>query len=186
MVEFLIFENREFNQTLVTMKTRVLLSTLILVLTVNLYSQEDPSKYKFYKTYIFLKDSSPKLYGTLYSVNESSVYLSNSLSKGDYWFGNYNTSQILITDIDKIKIRRLGSIGKGVLFGVLAGFTAGYIMGRTMYDENSGGLLGMLLTIPGAAIGGFIGSITIQIPINGDIPTYQKNMEKLKKYSINK
>jgi hypothetical protein len=122
-----------------------------------------------------LKNGETWNYGFLSVIDDSSVQLStkrvafSNLSLGNPYFKKYNYA-----DIDKMKIRKHGSIGRGIVFGALIGVGVGAIVGLATYKKPApsngwftsidfgpgvsalgGAIFGIL---PGTIIGGIIGS----------------------------
>jgi len=115
-----------------------------------------------------------------------------------YLADRFETIKLHINDIETVKIRRKGRIGRGVLFGALGGFALGGIIGLASGDDDpnncffclSAGdkalLAGIPLSIVGAGLGALIGSLKVKIPINGNISNFNRNKSKLRKYTFKK
>ena len=86
----------------------------------------------------------------------------------------------------------------GIILGSLTGFAIGWIGGYTQGDDKpevgkidifrftkteKSTFFGVVGIIPGAIIGGLIGSAKIKIPINGDKSKYRAAQDKLKSIS---
>ncbi len=200
------------------MKTKSIITILLILISIQVYSQDNNQKIKFYNAWIELKNPDRKATGTLFQLKDSSIVISSSVRLDDYRFKNYTTYEFEISDISKIKVRRKSRIIKGALIGWATGFVAGGIYGYLQGDDptyevnedpNTVGeailslvaLSGnatarsagqkaignaLLFSIPGAVLGAVLGSMKVKIPIKSDIPTYQQNKDRLKKYTINK
>ncbi len=139
-------------------------------------------KSRKYKTWVTRIDNSSSIKGYMSEVGDSSIIISN--------LKNIEKQRIYFNDIKIIKFRRKGEIGRGVLFGALTGFAVGGLIGLASGDDKGylinftagekGLLAGTLLTIPGAIIGGLLGSIKIKIPINGNTHNQKAKLLKYK------
>ncbi len=132
-----------------------------------------------------LKNGETWNYGYLSGINDSSVQLStkrvafSNLSLGNPSYKTYNYG-----DIEKMKIRKYGSLGRGIGYGALIGAGFGAIVGLVTYQKPApgngwfssldfgpgfnalgGAILGIL---PGLIIGGIIGSKTMKFNIHGN------------------
>ena len=176
-------------------------SALIVLCCLNsLNAQDTVPKIKIYRTWVYLKSEPFITEGVLYQVNDSSVSVSNSLVKKDYSRGSFKVENLHINDIETINIRKKNSVGKGVGFGAMAGFTTGAIIGWASGDDppcsemaclrytagQKAVISGIAIAFLGAGIGALIGSASIKIPINGSFSKYNRNKNKLRKYSIKK
>lgn len=129
--------------------------------------------------------------GFLYQLKDSSVLLSN--------VSNFNNrkmqlQEFQIAEIGLIKVRKRDKMLKGAALGALAGLGFGIVTGLMEGDdpqshwirfdaEDKALILGALFMPAGAVIGAMIGNITTKIPINGSFDTYQKQKQKLLRYS---
>ena len=75
---------------------------------------------KSFKTWITLNKPSLKIKGLLYKVNDSSLtFIPDNLITYEYDYNEGDFSHLKIEEIATVKIRRKGSIGKGILIGAL-------------------------------------------------------------------
>ena len=115
-------------------------------------------------------------------------------------------------EIQQLRLRRKGRVGRGILLGAAAGVITGVIIGLASgddpdceYDPNSlflpvhfvgafceatsmtagqkAILAGTGLGLAGGLVGGIIGSIKIKIPINGSQNIFEANRPRLKGYA---
>ena len=164
-------------------------------------AQDTVQKNKIYRTWITLNSEPFKTNGVLYEIKDSSILVSSSLVIRDYSTDRFETYKLHINDIDTVKIRRKNSIGSGVLIGAITGFAVGGLMGLRSDDPpcpegswfclrftpgTKALLAGIPLSIGGAGVGAIIGSVKVNIPISGSIDNYNKNKNKLMKYSLKK
>ncbi len=135
-----------------------------------------------YKTWVTSIDNSPNIKGYLSEVGDSLIIISDGL--------NYERQTIDINNIKKIKFRKKGSVGRGMLIGALMGVFTGGISGYADGDDKKGFfrsredkalMSGVALMVPGAIIGGIIGSVKIKIPFNGNA---MKQRDELLKYKL--
>lgn len=164
------------------------------------YISEFGRKARTYISWISLNNISQKKRGCLYQVNDSSLALIPGTILKQGYYEDWEYELYKGDQINKIKIRRKGSILKGALFGALAGLTAGAILGIVEGDDEPSStwdiinytagqkaiMYGAFFIIPGAAIGAALGSIKINIPINSSMETYHQKRKKLRKYSVKK
>lgn len=170
------------------MKTLKLIALVVMILNMNfIYTQEKVQKVKNYKTWITLNDES-EIHGILYQLKDSSIVVTNTKTDG--------TQEIDIKDIQKIKIRRKNSIGRGAVIGGVSGLVVGGIVGYMNGDDPDGISLfkmsaegkavssGILFMPLGAGTGILIGTIKKKFDINGNVSNYNKNIQQLRKYVI--
>jgi hypothetical protein len=106
------------------------------------------------------------------------------------------------SDIELVRIRRKGSVGRGALIGLGAGAATGALAGFASGDDppstgffslqftagEKAGALAILFGLPGAALGAILGTTSLKFPVNGTkeglIKMRQAMQEKLKAYSV--
>ena len=154
------------------------------------------------KSEITLYSGPDKMIGALFLLKDSSILVSNSLVKEDYYNGNYEVAELYIDDINMISYRRDGA-GGALLGGVIGlgvgALTAWIVEGSASEPEPSNPFSGMMdngldmsayaLLIPvgvsiGALTGGLIGSIKIKIPLNGSMENYNLKKKKLGRHTV--
>ena len=182
---------------------KVTVIALIVLCSLNsLYAQDTIQKIKIHRTWISLKSEPFKIKGVLYEIKDSSILVSRSVVIQDYSTDRFEIAKLNIKNIETIKTRRKNSIGNGVLIGVVSGFVVGGLMGLIDGDDppctpgswfcwritagQKALMMGVPLAVCGAGIGALIGSVKVVIPINGSISNYNRNKNKLRKYSIKK
>jgi hypothetical protein len=118
---------------------------------------------------------SGRVQGYLQNLTDSTITISDFPVK---YMGNSQGKTIPYADIKDFKYHRQGSIGRGILYGVIGGAILGGIVGAASYSkcENcffdfgiglnivAGSILGI---IPGAGIGLLLGSKNQKVFING-------------------
>jgi hypothetical protein len=162
--------------------------------SIKLWLSSDTARKFIYKTWISLINRQNTIKGVLYEVNDSSVFVSNSLLKKDYSIGKYNVTKISFSNIDLVKTRMKNSVRRGALIGFVTGFAVGGLIGLISGDDSPGILsfsakekallYGIPLAVGGTGVGELIGSIKIKIPINGSMDKFNRNKSRLKKYTI--
>ncbi len=155
--------------------------------------QDLMSGYKFekkrsYKTWITLTPDQLKLKGFLYEKNDSSIIVwdgfkdfkeidSAQITYAELMNRPLEFSFIPLANIEKMKARRKGRIGRGVFIGALTGFAIGGLIGLIDGDDppdtfmaytagDKAIVLGLPLAVVGAGVGGLLGSIKVTIPLN--------------------
>ena len=155
---------------------------------------------KLYNTWVYLSNEPYLVDGYFYAMKDSSILISDSNSKRDYFRSNFNTVELQIKDIKTIKTRRKGNKGRGVLIGALTGLAIGVITGFAVGDdppctgyyficspvsaETKAFLLGSTFAAVGAGLGALMGSMKVTIPLNGNTKNYHRHHSELKRYAI--
>jgi hypothetical protein len=178
------------------MKASILLFLLIF-LCFSLLGQAIPDTFKIYRVEVKGMDKSYNLKGALYAVTDSSILISNSFLKEDYYSKNYDVSPILVNTIENLKVRRNGSVKKGALIGLVSGALTGIIIGHAAGDDQCDGfcvmsfsagdkaaMAGIGLGILGVSVGAIAGSSRKYFPINGNPDKYLQYQDDLIKRSI--
>jgi hypothetical protein len=130
------------------------------------------------------------LKGALFELKDSYILFSNSLAKDDYYNGDYIVSKILIEEIKYIKYKLSGTTGRGMLWGAVIGVGTGITIGLIDGDDwlftrgEKAVSAGVSLGVIGALMGGLIGNIKIEIPINGSMDMYARKKKKLYKHTV--
>ena len=156
-------------------------------------TQTQPSAEPVYKTWIYDLSGKMSVKGILYSVSDSSIIVINSASREDINAGKISRSEIPVEQIQTIKIRHKGQIGKEMGLG----FISGFIIGFTLPQEESEDVsfmesltqsvgLGLILA-PITSIGiALFGGGREKIDIDGNKVTYWALKENINRYAINK
>ena len=150
----------------------ILLTFLCLMIPAN------AQKVKTHKIWVTLLDET-KVKGTLYAADEVMLVIVGQ---------DLNRITLDPRDIELIKIRKAGSIGRGTWIGAVTGLVAGSIVNFAtddsgwawQYNVYSGALIGVPL---GAAVGIGIGSKRKKIVVNGDKSTYILHLPRLRMYT---
>ena len=127
---------------------------------VSIYSVKCFLPNKPYNTWIRTSGNKYLKKGVLVEAFDGEVnFIPKSKYKGWLYNREYSLETIPVSDIDVLKFRKKGKIGKGALIGGLA--------------APLGAVVGAIAFIP-----------KIKIPLNGDHSTYQKELERIKKYDL--
>jgi hypothetical protein len=152
---------------------------------------------KFYRTWIVPEQGRKTISGVLYEIGDSSVLVSNSPRRQDYYNTNFFVNELDVKNIKEIKVRRQG---KG--FAILAGAISGMVVGgfiSSAYSEHlestmnpwafafGGFIQGMLPFFISTGIGIGVGaavSTKTKIPIWGDQDRFDMKRAKLNGYAL--
>lgn len=169
-----------------------------------LLAQQSTKKPSIYKAWAGNIDR--KVVGALYEVTDSSLKISNSMNLAHYETGEFKYVDVYARDIETIKLRRKGRIGRGILIGAISGFFTGAIIGLIAGDDDCESEVGLasffchafattaeqkalstgaFLGVTGGLVGAVVGSIKIKIPINGTPDNFASNRKRLMRLSIN-
>lgn len=165
------------------MKTLRLLSLLLVLFTLSAVHSQ---KKRNYKAWVTLTDES-KVKGILYSVNEEGILVMDE--------GLLDTVAFLnSTEINILRLRKKGNIGKGAWIGAASGAIIGGIIGFADGDDTPGILsmkaeekalaAGVGLAVPGTGVGIIIGSVRKKYDLKGNPKTYQNLVSELREYAM--
>ena len=164
------------------MKASLTLIAFLLFFSIGLHAQNTSKKNKIYKVWITMLDDS-KVQGVLYSADNEFIKISKNNS-----FDFSNLTTINFQNIDVIKIRRKGKIGKGAWIGAASGVGFGVILGLASENDGWEGLVatgaGFFFGVIGTGVGAGVGTIKKKIHINGNIEIYKSHLEEIKSYSF--
>ena len=150
------------------------------------------------KSEITTLDRADTLTGALYVLKDSSILISSSFAKEDYYKGDYELNELYVDDINLISLKgkRSGSILAGAIIGAGLGVVIAAMTNASQPSTYSSGFISMDFSglsyaffVPiGAALGGatgaIIGGVKINIPINGSMENYNRQKKKLGRYTI--
>lgn len=146
------------------------------------------SEGKVNKAWITMINPAIKVEGYLYEVTDSSLVVSSTMTLMESQpVITLNNTVVQVSNIQKIKLRRKGSVGKGYLIGTSIGIGVGIIAGIAADDGGwvvfaAAGTLGIIGSLVGTPIGAIAGTKSFKIEGNQD--TYNKYRDKLKEASI--
>jgi hypothetical protein len=169
---------------------------LICIFSCTVQAQTDSLKKNPFRTVLRLHSSPHYISGQLYEANDSSiVLLAKNKKKKTVELARYSFLSFPVSEVDKIRIYRNGSGGRGAFTGFLIGAGTGVLIGLisgndppgffsfTAWEkaEGAGFVLG--------SFGGLIGAITgssaeVKIPIGGKQEIYKRHTVILKNYTV--
>ena len=154
-----------------------------MLFSMGVVAQNKTKKVKVYKIWIELTDNS-KVRGVLYSAEINGIKIISGKSIDDSSLPN-----IAPQNINKIKIRRIGKIGRGAWIGAASGAGFGVAFGLIIDDEDTdGGLVagggGISFGILGIGVGIVVGANKKKVKINGEPSLYKDNLEFLQSISL--
>ena len=166
---------------------KVFSSLVILLLGVTLFTV-NAQKIKPYQARVTLINES-KVKGILFTANEDGLVLMETNLVDTVAFVDSK-------DIEMLKVRKKGSIGKGAWIGALSGAALGAIIGFAdgvdppdcwMMCATAGekALIGGLsLAIPGAGVGVLVGSGSKKFKVAGEKGNYLSILPEVKTYTL--
>lgn len=179
------------------MKTSKLIATMCMAMSLNgLYGQNQPvHPAKPYRIVIEKMDSTVEK-GMLEAIRDSSIIITVKIHNQS------SSDEIYYSDINTIKLRRTGRIGRGALIGFGSGAVIGGVMGAAFYkkpDVQQNPLAALFVTplddyfsksaaivegifiggITGGVIGGAIGSANVIYFINGNYKFFLKEKREM-------
>lgn len=163
---------------------------VIFLCSVNLtIGQNTKENIKVHKVWISMVNKAEIIKGNLYAVEENAIKIIDNES-----FDISNLQIISPSQIEKIKIRRKGKVGKGVWIGGLTGLGIGVVSGLVSSDdsdewfgfspEEKAVINGIILAPVGAGIAALIASKKEVITINGNVEIYKSQIPILRSYSL--
>jgi hypothetical protein len=151
-------------------------------------------------SWIYLKDNPQPLKGVILETNDSTIqFISSAFLVKNKAVSPYTSETIPVSGIDKIKFRKKGSVGRGMIVGALGGVMAGAITGFIEGDDvcepgswcifqfsagDKAVIYGTLLAVPGTALGAILGSSRNTVYINGGQSLYFNSRNELKAYAL--
>lgn len=146
---------------------------------------------KIYETFVYLNNQKSIVKGILYEIKDSTLLIANSVSKTNYLTGNFQTSNIDIKNIQVLSLRRTNNIKRNAFIWGGIGLAAPLILLFTSGESSQDPLIQFvaytsapILSLVGAGAGALLGSMRINIPIDGKYENFKENELRLKKYSI--
>ena len=170
-------------KNLIIMKVKIITQLVLgILLSLNANAQSEKIKGKLYKIKIE-RIQGEVAEGYLYDCNSSQVEILTTR-----YLDSSNILTIPVEHIERIKIRRRGSIGAGVGIGAIAGGAVGYAIGYGSADEDDWlfsrsdqGLFGLIVGVPlGVGAGALIGLKGKRFEINSTMENLKKSCEKIK------
>lgn len=151
---------------------------------------------KLFKTWISVRGKEHRIKGALYETRDSSILVSSSYQKTDYFKGNYDITKLKVRDITSITVQRDKPVGHGIMIGSLSGLGFGLLMGlatttpggndRSQAETKLGAAIffGILMGTCGIVVGAALGTIRKKMNIHGSQAQYDDKKGKLLKRSL--
>lgn len=164
------------------MKNFLMIFAFFFSISIALQAQNTSNKIKPHKIWITQLDGS-KVSGRLYAADEGFVKIAqnNSLDVS-------NLTSINSEQIDFVKIRRKGKIGRGAWIGAVSGAGLGVFIGLTTESDGWEGVVatgsGIMLGAIGTGIGAGIGAFKKKLSINGNLEVYKSHLQEIQSYSL--
>ncbi len=153
-------------------------------------AQETITDDRLFRSWTILNNQADPIKGYLYSTYDAGFMLLPYHAEAE---GKQGNIKVPYFDVVQLKIRRKGSVGKGLLIGAVAGCAAGILVGLATYQKSDGWDLGpgvnaiagaFFGTPVGLGVGAAIGSSKRIIPISSDPNHYIENGQLLREYVI--
>lgn len=180
------------------MKTLVLIPIIFFCILEAAHTQTDT--FLINKSYRIWLSPMPKQkirnkQGLLFDVKDSSLIISDSRNKEDYYGSNFNVAEVNAKMIKKVFIRKTGAQGIGTAIGGVTGLLLGLSLGILQYTGGgtegdralqTGGIIiiPLLFTGLGVGIGATIGGMKIKIPIKGSQIKFDHYKDRLIAHSL--
>ena len=152
----------------------------------HLYAQKSNQRPKTYKVWVELKNK--QVYnGYLLELSDSVISIVDS--------DRIDSLILRVTEINQLKFRRKGRVGRSIGLGAAGGFLVGAISGYasgddepnivlTLSAEEKSIVLGTFAVPFGAGVGAIIGVIKKKYPIEGDLKKYAKYRTEMNKFIV--
>ncbi|MBC2837810.1 hypothetical protein [Robiginitalea sp. SC105] len=167
------------------MKLFRILSILTFILTLTSINAQKAKPYKAWVKTI----TGTKVKGILYSADQSGLLLVDKNLMD-------TIASLEITNIDVLKVRKKGNIGRGAWIGAASGALMGAVLGYAEGDappdcwlfcqtaEEKALMVGIVLTVPGTGIGALIGTGRKKYLIGGAADSYLPILPELQGYAL--
>jgi len=166
---------------------------LILILILQAYThlmaqnqEEITTRFQIYQVDIWIKGTTKLVHGVLFSVDDTTLTISNSSRRYDYVSGNYETTAYPLDQIIEVKSYRLAG-GDGAMIGMVGGGVIGGLIGKLKEKRYFGQLVERKVeryALFGGFFGGTLGLITGRKWIRGVPEPNSKILRKLKARAI--
>jgi hypothetical protein len=182
------------------MRTAITIACLIIFCIFNTIKAQPPLPLKKapLKSRITTLEKADTLTGALYLLKDSSIIVSNSFLKEDYFMGDYELTELYVDDINLISVKgnKTGGILAGAIIGAGLGAVIAAVSVASQPETSSGGFINLdfsgfayVFLVPagaafGAATGAILAGISIKIPINGSMENYKLQKKKLGRYTV--
>ena len=171
------------------MKAKVILMMVLLSASFLNLNFGQQSKSKTFKVWVEIADVERKVMGQLLELRDSSVLI-------QHW-KEEKVEEIAVSQIEKLKFRRKGAVGKGAGIGAGIGLLSGLLLGQaegddepnpqawidfSMSADEKSAVYAPGLGALGAATGAVIGALKKKYTVNSDQTRYESIKSELSKY----
>jgi hypothetical protein len=140
-------------------------------------------KSKSYEVWVMQSNNDLVTRGILYEIRDSSICVARSI---------YDTEMTVFKfdEIDKLKIRKVNNVRRGIITGSLVGAAVGVVIVNSIPGGISymtipfSAIAGLFTALPGAGIGAAAGAIRDNIPLKQDYGNFNKYRGCLQDYSF--
>jgi hypothetical protein len=154
-------------------------------------AQKSGHRSAMYQSWIKTLDGSSRINGILYAVGDSSIYVSDALSRRKYEIGDFQILRIEYSQIDRIQVRHVNSLTAGILTGGIVVGGGTFFLLRSNFGDYSDPYVDaflIILSIPpalaGGAVGGMVGSIKTSFRVHGNYQDFALNRDRLNSYAF--
>jgi len=169
---------------------KIILLIIVLFVHTHLQAQKQEkitTDFTIYEVTLMLHNQE-KVEGVLFQVTDSTITVSNSISRYDYKLGNYHTTEYSLNQLIWVKASsRSGSGGLvGGMVGGLIGGAAGFMIGKSrrrklFYSRINQPARGLFV---GSAVGATIGALLSRNNVSRMSNSRAKTIRKLKRRAI--
>ncbi len=182
-------------QGTITKKNNKMKRLLILIIALQVQSillaqnqEKITTNFAMYQVDLWLKGTTDLTSGILFSVNDSTMTISDSSSKYDYKTGNYTTTVYRLDQIWEVHSHKIRGGGIGVVAGLAGGGLIGGLVGKSKESKVNYYPKKTRKAIKYGAIGGLIGGALGLIighqGVKGAPTPNSKVLRKLKEHAI--
>lgn len=153
---------------------------IVLLCSVTSFSQQTKKKIRPHRVWVSVIEDQDVIKGYLFAIDDTSIKIINKKS-----LDTSDLKTVEAKNIDIIKIRRKGKIGRGIGIGAASGIVLGVIVGLVdsqdswISTETSVAMASAPLTLIGAGLGAGFGAIKKKIEVKGNIEVFKNEMNWL-------
>lgn len=171
------------------MKTKVIIIMVLLSASFLHLNFGQQRKSKTFKVWVDLADTERKIMGRILELRDSSILV-------QHW-KEEKVEEIAVSQIEKLKFRRKGAVGKGAGIGAGIGILTGFVLGQaegddtpnpqawfdfSMTADEKSAVYAPGLGVLGAATGAVVGALKKKYTVDSDQSRYESLKLELSKY----